>query len=636
MNLIRRILALGFRVDIRVLAFAVLLTIISAVVPMSLPLLFGIVIDHILHSNNLSDLPKLLGLMALVISTSALVALGSNKLGIRLGYELGQKVSLNMYQRLLKMSILTYPTINQGVLTSRLTNDLRMVEPLFVEVPITAIRGWASLVAVALALLFVNPLFLTLFIVIPLSLVFVRYAESQINETISESFQYSAQIAAQIENTTSADAVSLIRQAQATKSEILAYDSATKGASAIATKLEFWRANVRTAYDTSFELVSVLVLGFGAYLSISGLATVGGIVSAVLYIGLLRRPLSELIGLRYPILRGRIGLTRIEEVLNSSNTGLNNIVIEDTKTKNVQSSPSSNRDVPGGHSLKFENVRFMYPSAQTIAVEGLSNLGAANSSVGFANTVGLTSLSDTPGSAEKNIPNGWTLDGISFSLQRGEIVAISGVSGSGKSTIVGLTCGLLRPTEGRVLLNGLDTADLVEEEIWAQVSLVSQDIYLRNGTLRENLLYGLADTKDEELIDACRNAGLSDLLSKLPAGLETQVGSRGKRFSGGERQRISIARAILKNAALLVLDEATSHLDSSIESDILASIEALRGSKAILIVAHRLSAMSHSDRVVMIENGKVVERGTHLELLAKNGKYSAMHKTLSDGSISDS
>ncbi len=223
-------------------------------------------------------------------------------------------------------------------------------------------------------------------------------------------------------------------------------------------------------------------------------------------------------------------------------------------------------------------------------------------------------------------PRADILRDISFSVRRGETVAIAGQSGSGKSTIVSLACGGVRPSTGRVLVGGLDTGALAEEDIWRFTSLVSQDVYLRDATLRDNLAYGLDDATDERLIEALHRAGLGDLLGQLSDGLGTMVGQRGKRFSGGERQRIAIARAVLRDRPLLILDEATSHLDSEREEGILDAIEAVAADKAVLVIAHRSSALQRADRVVMIESGAVAERGTHAELIAAGGGYARMHR----------
>lgn len=314
-----------------------------------------------------------------------------------------------------------------------------------------------------------------------------------------------------------------------------------------------------------------------------------------------------------------MGLDRVEAVLQSPNTGL----------ATVAASARPPNPLPSGDVLAFEGVSYAYPGRSAAAVNSLSDVASASSGTsGFLAGVSLTRLNEAEEPEGDQRPSELLSD-ISFSVRRGETVAIAGHSGSGKSTIISLACGTVRPSSGSVRVEGLDTHELAEEDAWRSISLVSQDVYLRDAPLRDNLSYGLSDATDERLEDALHRAGLGELLRQLPDGLGTMVGQRGKRFSGGERQRIAIARAVLRDRPLLILDEATSHLDTEREEGILDAIEAIATEKAVLVVAHRASAIERADRVVMIERGHVVERGTHAELIAAGGRYAGMHRAKS-------
>jgi ATP-binding cassette, subfamily B, bacterial len=625
-NLLQRIRGLNLRYNASLLSVAGILAAISGILPMLLPMMMAWAINMIISKAPPGDLARLTAGFVLISLASALAAIISNSMCIKIGYDLGQQLALRVYSAIMRMPILTYSTINQGVLASRLTNDLRMIEPLFVEVPLSAIRGWAALIASAVALAFINVWFLAAFLVVPFSLLMVRFAERRIDTTISDSFEQSARVAAQIDSTTTPDAISLVRQARYTQRECLKFAEAAGGVARTATKLDFWRFSVGTFYDTSFAIVTVVLLGIGAQLAADGKVSVANVVAVILYLGLLRHPLSQLVGLRYPMMRASIGLGRVESILCSPNTNLSSIdgecssIIPDHAARGF----GSNGKAPV---LVFEDVWFKYPTREEVAVDGLSNIDAVNNSVGFVGSFGLTNLAVQHGNKEESQANDWTLSGVSFEVALGQSVAIAGMSGAGKSTIVGLACGMLRPTQGKVYINGFDTCDLAEEEVWRRVSLVSQDIFLRDSTLKENLIYGLQVPDDAIVLDVCRLAGLSGLLEGLPEGLNTRVGVSGKRFSGGERQRIAIARAILKNTNLLVLDEATSHLDSIRESDVIASIELQRKSKGVLLVAHRSSAIHDCNQIHVIDNGVVVESGTHKELMDRGGHYSRVIQT---------
>jgi ATP-binding cassette subfamily B protein len=610
-----RILKLGLSIDWLRITPILVLTAIAAILPVGLPLLLGRTIDAALQGAGLVELLPLLGLIALLAIAGAAAELTANALGARVGYGISWQLATKLYGSLLRMPLLSYFTINPGVLNSRLTNDMRMVDPLFVTVPISFVHGWVGLAAVAIALAFINVWFLGAFALVPLALLAVRVAEGRINATIRESYEVNARAAQQIESTTSADAITLVRQARATAAEEQRFAEIAERSVEIAARMDTWRAVISIAYRLCFDLVTVLFLGIGVLLASSGQVSIGSIVSALFFVGLVRQPLGEVVGQRYPLVRAGMGLDRVEAVLASPNTGL------PTVAATARSAPPD-----AELQLTFEHVGYAYPARQDVAVNSLSDVAAAGATTsGFLAGVPLTRLVEAEATDEPDAAS-WVIDDVSFSVARGETVAVAGQSGSGKSTIITLACGIVRPSRGSVRVAGVATTDLTEEDVWSSVSLVSQDVYLKDAPLRDNLNYGREDATDDELVHALEVAGLSELYARLPEGLDTNVGQRGKRFSGGERQRVAIARAVLRDRPLLILDEATSHLDTQREEGILDAIEAIARNKAVLIVAHRLSAIERADRIVMLEHGRIVEHGRHDELIATNGPYARMHR----------
>lgn len=615
----RRVLRLDLDINwLRILP-VVVCTAVAAALPVGIPLILGRTIDAALSGAGLLELLPLLGLVAAIAIAAAIAEVVANSLGARVGYGLSWQLARRLYGHLLRMPLLTYSTINPGVLNSRLTNDMRMVDPLFATVPLAVVHGWVGLAAVAIALALINIWFLAAFALVPVALLAVRFAEGQINSTIKDSYEVNAAAASQIESTTSGDAVSLVRQARATEAEERRFGEIADKSIEISYRMDDWRAVISVAYRLCFDLITVLFLGIGVLLASAGQISIGSVVSALFFVGLVRQPLGEVVGQRYPLIRAGMGLDRVEAVLQSPNTGLATVA---ASARPADLLPS--RDV-----LAFEGVSYAYPGRSAVAVNSLSDVASASSGMsGFLAGVSLTRLNEAEEPESDDRPSELLSD-ISFSVRRGETVAIAGHSGSGKSTIISLACGTVRPSSGTVKVEGLDTHDLTEEDAWRSISLVSQDVYLRDAPLRDNLSYGLQDATDERLVDALHRAGLGELLRQLPDGLGTMVGQRGKRFSGGERQRIAIARAVLRDRPLLILDEATSHLDTEREEGILDAIEAIAREKAVLVVAHRASAIERADRVVMIERGHVVERGTHAELIAAGGRYACMHRARS-------
>lgn len=614
--MLKRVMRLGLALDWLKLLPIVVCTALAAALPVGVPLLLGRSIDAALKGAGLVQLLPLLGLVAAFAIGAALAEVLANTMGARLGYGLSWQLARRLYGELMRMPLLSYATINPGVLNSRLTNDMRMVDPLFAVVPLATVHGWVGLAAVAIALAAIDIWFLAAFVLVPLALVAVRFAEGQINATIRQSYEINAAVASQIESTTSGDAVSLVRQARATAVEEGRFARLADQSVELAARMDNWRAVINVAYRLCFDLITVLFLGIGIVLASAGQISIGSVVSALFFVGLVRQPLGEVVGQRYPLIRAGMGLDRVEAVLASPNTGLATV---------AASLITPQQQLPD-EVLVFDRVGYTYPGRQAVAVRTLSDVaGASQGMSGFLAGVSLTRL-DGAGDGEPTDQPARLLENISFAVRRGEIVAIAGHSGSGKSTIISLACGSIRPSAGTVRLAGIDTAGLTEEDAWRFVSLVSQDVYLRDASLRDNLGYGLADATDERLVDALRQAGLGELLQQLPEGLGTMVGQRGKRFSGGERQRIAIARAVLRDRPLLILDEATSHLDAEREDSILDAIDRVAADRAVLVVAHRRSALERAQRVVMIEQGSVVEQGTHAELIAAGGRYAAMHR----------
>lgn len=610
-----RVLRLGVTIEwMRVLPILAC-TGLAAALPVGLPLLFGRIIDAALHGAGLAEVLPLLGLVAAIAIGAAVAEVAANTMGARVGYGLSWQLARRLYGHVLRMPLLSYATINPGVLNSRLTNDMRLVDPLFSTVPLATVHGWVGLAAVAIALASINAWFLAAFALVPLALWAVRFAEGRINATIKQSFEVNAAAAAQIESTTNGDAVSLVRQARATAAEERRFAAIADKSVDLATRMDSWRALIGIAYRVCFDLITVLFLAIGVLLASAGQLSIGSVVSALFFVGLVRQPLGEVVGQRYPLIRAAMGLDRVEAVLQSPNAGL------PTVAATARTVPAESDTV-----LEFDAVSYTYPGREAVAVKTLSDVaGASAGMTGFLAGVSLTRLEGAAGEGAEDRPTQLLRD-ISLTVRRGETVAIAGHSGAGKSTILSLACGTIRPTVGRVRIAGEDTTDLTEEDAWRFVSLVSQDVYLRDATLRENLGYGLEDATDERIVDALHQAGLGDLFRQLPDGLSTMVGQRGKRFSGGERQRIAIARAVLRDRPLLILDEATSHLDAEREEGILDAVDAIAGNRAVLVVAHRTSAIERADWVVMIEHGSIVERGTHAELIADGGRYAAMHR----------
>jgi ATP-binding cassette, subfamily B, bacterial len=338
------------------------------------------------------------------------------------------------------------------------------------------------------------------------------------------------------------------------------------------------------------DLALALVYGLGGWMALRGRLEPGTVVTLALLLTRLYAPLTALASARVDAMAALVSFERVFEVLD-----LPPLITE---------KPGARRVPDGPVSVELDGVRFAYPSADKVSLASLEEVATLDTSTG----------------AE-------VLHGVSFRIEPGQLVALVGSSGSGKSTIAALAARLYDVDGGAVRLSGVDVRDLTFESIREALGVVTQDGHLFHDSIRENLRFARPEASGDELWDALRRARLADLVASLPDGLDTVVGERGYRLSGGERQRLTIARLLLARPRVVILDEATAHLDSTSEAAVQAALaDALEGRTA-LVIAHRLSTVREADAILVVEDGRVVERGTHAELLAAGGRYAELHRT---------
>src|SRR5262245_4610298 len=336
---------------------------------------------------------------------------------------------------------------------------------------------------------------------------------------------------------------------------------------------------------------TAIVYLVGGNLAVSGTLQVGTVAAFVLYVSQLYQPLAQLTNSRVDVLTALVSFERVFEVLDFPPA--------------IDERPDAVELIDPKGLVTFERVWFRHQPGREVSLESLEAPG----------TPGAEHVSD------------WILRDVSLTIAPGETVALVGYSGAGKTTIASLVPRLYDVVDGRVQVDGHDVRDLTLDSLHAAIGIVPQDPHLFHDTIRNNLLYAMPNAGEQELVDVLSAARIWELVSSLADGLDTVVGERGYRMSGGEKQRLAIARLLLKNPRIVILDEATSHLDSESEVAIQRAFDEVLRNRTAIVIAHRLSTIVGADRIVVVDRGQIAETGSHLDLLARDGAYAELYRT---------
>ncbi|ABL72264.1 ABC transporter ATP-binding protein [Paracoccus denitrificans] len=541
--------------------------VLSGLLELAFPLAVTAFIDHLLPQGDwgltMLAAAGLLGLYTLNAGLMAIVTYWGHKLGINIETEMRARA----FDHLTRLSWRWYDRARTGKLVARVTRDLEEIGEVAHHGPEDAFIAIMTFFG-AFALMFaINPdLALVVALVVPAMLALVIVYGGRMTQTWQAIYSRVGDFNVRLEEALGGVRVVQAFGNEAHESELFAADNQRYRAA----KLDAYRimAGSLALQYMGLRLVQVVVMVIGAGFVLTGALTTGGFVGFLLLVGVFYRPLEKIAAVIETYPRGIAGFRRYQELLATE--------------PEIRDAPDAVPAPPLGGDIRFEGVGFSYDANRPI------------------------------------------LRGIDLTIRSGETVAFVGPSGAGKTTLLALLPRFYEPTQGRITVDGIALDRMQLHSLRRQIGLVSQDVFLFGGTLRENIAYGRLGASDAEIIEAARQARLGPLIESLPEGLDTLVGERGVMLSGGQKQRVAIARAFLKNPPILILDEATSALDSQTEREIQSALDALAVGRTTLVIAHRLGTIRHADRIVVMQEGHIVEAGDHGALIARGGVYARL------------
>jgi len=580
----------------RLVAF-VLVSVAMAFLAVATPVLAGQVVDAIVAAAGADVVFRLAALIAGVAVAEAALGMVSRWLSATIGEGVILDLRTRVFDHVQKMPIAFFTRTRTGALVSRLNNDVIGAQSAFAGTLSGVVSNVVALILTLIVMLNTSWLVTVLaMLLLPIFLIPARRMGSKLADLRREAAEHNAAMGTQMTERFSAPGATLVKLFGRPAEESREFAVRAGRVRDIGVRTAMLQFTFVTALTLVSALALALVYGLGGWLAVEGQLAAGDVVVLALLLTRLYAPLTALSNARVEIMSALVSFERVFEIL-------------DLKPL-IQEKPDAVEVPPGPVAVEFDDVRFAYPSADKVSLASLEEVATL----------------DTRGGEE-------VLHGISFRVEPGQTVAFVGSSGAGKSTIAQLLSRLYDVDSGAVRLggqgpeSGLDVRDLTFDSMRATLGMVTQDGHLFHESIASNLRLARPEATEQDMWDVLRQARLEYMVRSLPDGLDTVVGERGYRLSGGERQRLTIARLLIAQPRVVILDEATAALDSTNEAAVQAALGAALEGRTAVVIAHRLSTIRAADVIMVVEDGTIVERGAHAELLAADGRYAELYRT---------
>ena len=574
-----------------ILAFFLLLVVLDAATGVVSPLIYRQLINRGILGGNAPLVVRLALLAAGVSVVDAGLTFWQRQIAARVGLEIVFDLRKKVFVHIQQMSLAFFTRARTGALVSRLNSDVSGVRDAFTDILSTAIGNVVTVVLVVGAMFALSwRITLAALILIPVFLLPARYVGrrlrvltrelfdrlADLNNLMVERFNVAGAMVSKIFGRPEDEEALFVRQAGRVRD--------------IGLKTSTYSRLLFIGLSLVASLAVAVVFGWGGVQAVRHTLDVGTVVALMSYLMRLYGPITALSNLQVDVMTTLVSFERVFEVFDLQ--------------PSVTEKPQARRIPPGPVRIEFEQVGFRYPTAQEVSLASLESVAVLGKH-----------------------PEREVLQEVSFVAEAGQMVALVGPSGAGKTTLAQLAARLYDVRTGAIRFNGLDLRDATFESVRGAVGMVMQDAHLFHDSIRANLLYAKPAASEAELAAALRDAQIAGVVAALPQGLDTVIGDRGHRLSGGEKQRVAIARLLLKAPAVVILDEATAHLDSESERAIQEAFRSALLGRTSLVIAHRLSTVQNADQILVLNQGRIVERGRHDELLAAGRLYSQLYRT---------